>query len=100
MAGCLTETAGAGVTPDNFHRLRVGMTEREVEAILGKPGEPVLYTTFGPDTFWSGEHCRVNVWFGRGGVACAELAGDDGLQEFLPDRDPSFWDHLRRWLPW
>src|SRR5689334_5221586 len=27
-----------GVTPENFYRIRRGMTEQEVEAILGGPG--------------------------------------------------------------
>jgi hypothetical protein len=31
--------AKPGVTPENFHLLRVGMTEQEVEATLGGPGE-------------------------------------------------------------
>jgi hypothetical protein len=98
-----------GVTPENFHRLRVGMREQEVEAILGEhgeiPAERVIVT--GSDLpyeryrYWGGKHSHVEVRFNSGRVCQGRLWDtDDGRQESLPNRDPSFWDRGRGWLPW
>jgi hypothetical protein len=90
-----------GVTAENFHRLRRGMSEQEVEAILGKPGEATVSFTFGPDTYWAGEHSQVDVWFIDGRVYRARLLyKGDGQTEYLSDLSPSFWDRVRRSLPW
>jgi hypothetical protein len=89
-----------GVTPENFHRLRLGMTEPEVEAILGEP------TVRGCETDWGDEHCYVRILFRDGPpqgpylLSEAQLETDNGRREYLPSRDPSFWDRVRPWLPW
>jgi hypothetical protein len=78
---------GAGITRENFERIRTGMTEREVEGILGArsgdysggrayiPASPLsrdtqsLHRPLGDgegDTvlrWWAGEEVAVYVWF-------------------------------------
>jgi hypothetical protein len=92
---------GPGVTPANFHRLRLGMTEQEVEAIFGGRGEDQIFVRRrGPDRYWVDEHCQVSVWFSDGRVAWAILLDkDDRHMELLCDDSTSFWDRVRRLLP-
>jgi hypothetical protein len=91
-----------GVTPENFHRLRVGMTEREVEAILGQSTRPMPPL---PPSCWDGEHSHIFVvylWGPFDGylVVGAQLDTDDSRRESLPNHEPSLLERLRRGLPW
>jgi hypothetical protein len=75
-----------GVTPDNFKRLRQGMTREHVEAILGRPGREE-----GPDTVWEGDRCRVSVQFVDINYAWAgQLETDDGQVLSLPPEPAPF----------
>jgi hypothetical protein len=73
-----------GVTPDNFLRLRKGMTRQHVAAILGSPGRPEK-----PDTVWEGDRCRVSVQFADVNSALdGRLETDDGRVLTLPPEPP------------
>ncbi len=96
-----------GVTWDNFHRLRVDMSARDVEALLGKPNE-----TFQAQANWT-----VKVWR-KGVIIQLSFAGDRldsggcaspthlhewGKVEVSGQVEPlhkgeSFLDRIRRWL--
>jgi hypothetical protein len=109
---------GAGITPDNYERIQVGMTEKEVEAVLGaragdysggrayfpasehRPRIPRAIRPrergFGPDEtlhMWAGDEVAVYVWFDGAGRAVDKM-----LRPLRPDGGP--WDRLRRLLPW
>src|SRR5262245_10292063 len=81
-------------------RIYDGMSEREVEAMLGGPAhesEPILEVD--PDT---GEprpsKMVIRRWFGGGGsiVLITDEAGTVSAAAYYPS--PSFWDRVRRWL--
>ena len=87
----------------NYERIQVGMTERQVEAILGgsprweieaeRPKEARLHKLSG-NVFWPAE------WWGRAGVITVYYDTDgivyDKSFEELPfeAKPPSFWDYL------
>ena len=57
FAGC-----GEKATEDNFKKIKVGMTEKEVIEILGKPQEvlqPAQYKEFGLKNFEYGNESRI-----------------------------------------
>jgi hypothetical protein len=92
------------VTLDNCRRLRVGMREAEVEAVLGPPDGPADASG---NRDWKGERCRVQLRFDASGavtdgiVMYSTAGGDKGcliLGSLL--QPPSFWDQLRGTLPW
>jgi hypothetical protein len=56
------------VTPDNFRRLRVGMRQREVEAVLGGPGHFGGHVTMSYFMSWTGDNARVLLQFDEWGV--------------------------------
>jgi hypothetical protein len=58
-----------GVTKSNCDSIQVGMTEREVEALLGGPATRVVFETpDGPVKDWVGPKCSVGVAFSEGRV--------------------------------
>jgi hypothetical protein len=76
------------------------MSTREVKAILGEPDERGIMS----DTlvwWWEGEGCRIGITFCVDALF-GQLHTDDGQVLDLPSGHPppSFWDRLRRWLPW
>jgi hypothetical protein len=94
----------AGVTADRFRKLELGLTEEEVEAVLGAPAESSTGFCLdgGQDVtvkYWRGERCWVTVSF-SGGVFEGELQTDDGRVWFLSSRrpEPTFWERLSRLL--
>lgn len=84
-----------GVTPANFHRLRVGMSEQEVKAILGEAGTR-SGSTF---TYWFTADSTVTIEFTEGNAEWGQLMMGDGQGESLPGLSPPFWDRLRVLLP-
>ena len=103
---------GAGITPASYERIRVGMTEKEVEAVLGvRPGDYSGGRAYFPASprrpgwpplgsgrretlrMWAGDEVAVYVWFDDGGQAVDKM-----LRPLRPDGGP--WDHLRGLLPW
>jgi hypothetical protein len=104
-----------GVTVESFRRLDLGLTEEQVEDVLGTPAQSS--TRICPDLdepdgrlppaqditvkFWRGERCSVTVSF-SGRAFEGELQTDDGRVVFLSSRrpEPTFWDRLRRLLRW
>jgi hypothetical protein len=93
-----------GAMPENFLRLRRGMTRREVEAIFGEPG------TFGgrievgyPITEWRSGLGTAFVEFDSSvdRTHAGWFRFDDGRPSLsFPGASPSFLDRLRRMFPW
>jgi hypothetical protein len=80
-----------GVTPANFQRLHIGMQEKEVEAILGGPGEKVPYG-HGHLTFWVDSSCQLLMGFGGSTLdraICGEMTLKDGSKVQLRDEPAS-----------
>jgi hypothetical protein len=79
-----------GVTPANFARIRVGMTEREVEALLGGPGHPASsdVRTFPLEKDWrdASADYHVFLWFDETGRVESKAAGRTWPEESLFDR--------------
>jgi hypothetical protein len=55
------------VTTENFHRLRAGMTQAQVQAILGEPDEETDEGEGDPYTLWNGKEIEICLWFGEDG---------------------------------
>jgi hypothetical protein len=89
-----------GVTLENFRRLHVGMTEAQVEAILG-----TSHDKWRGDGGWvwvyEGADRRVGVEIGfSGGEAIGGVYGTD-VRHFEPLREKrTFLGWVRSWLPW
>jgi hypothetical protein len=97
------------VTPENFRRLRLGMTRPQVERILGQPrGAGAVDCSL----VWEGEGVRVTLDFAEPGGGGTLVTGDltflrSGAREAvrLPahlggEDEETFLDRLRRLLPW
>jgi hypothetical protein len=80
LAGLLMPPVRPGVTVGNFQRLREGMTEEQVEAILGRAadGREEYYST--PYSIWRGEDFTIAIHFGAhepaGGASDGALITD------------------------
>ncbi len=91
-----------GVTVENFRLLHKGMTEEEVESIMGGPGTDMMHVTLRHVTHWDGEDCTVGIWFSEiifdsGPVGAEEgtLTTKDGLSEELRENP-----RRGKWFPW
>jgi hypothetical protein len=100
-----------GVTPENFKRLRVGMTEREAVAILGRPADSCFVSRNGTWYWgWSGDECSVSLVAAAWGVGASDtpeerfleggtLTLNDGSSISLPEKSgKSPLDKLREWV--
>jgi hypothetical protein len=92
-----------GITSTNFDRIRPGMTEPEVEGLLGGPG------TLGPAparhriAYWSGKHMSVAVGFeDRGGRWRVKSRAYRACGRFFqhPWKQDGYLDRLRAWIGW
>jgi hypothetical protein len=94
-----------GVTVENFRRLHQGMTFEEVGAILDAPGQGRTWWGEGQSltVYWKTDHGHAEVEFidpGEGGAQAGQFRADDGRVVLLRPKPLSFWDQLRRRLPW
>jgi hypothetical protein len=101
----LLHRPGPGVTRENFLRIRKGMTEKEVGAILGGPGMVGSVTLGGYKKDWAREdgqaHVRIGFFDGgiNGGTVRSGSFSSSGEVLYLPDVDEeSLVTKLRRWL--
>lgn len=93
-------TINPGVNAENFRRLRLGMTQIEVERILGRPGE------FQPKSphwqQWNENGTSISVGFGNhdGTLNCASanvsVPGSGRYLLEIPEK--SMINDIRRWL--
>lgn len=67
-----------GATPANFMRLHKGMDEKEVEAIMGRPGDYRMGFTGNHCTFWRELHCSVVIGFSDITIDGISLGAKDG----------------------
>jgi hypothetical protein len=98
--------SGGYVTAESYERIREGMTQREVEALLGGPADEsgeVLHT--GPpdpeptiDAWWYGNTVAISVWFYRGRVCYKKMR--DRRPDEGGDSGRRVLDRLRRLVPW
>jgi hypothetical protein len=59
------------ITVDNYERVQIGTSRREVENILGPPRFEVEPVGKVPLSWWVDSHCyscRRDEWWGRGGI--------------------------------
>jgi hypothetical protein len=90
------------VTAESVDKIRVGMTEKEVEDMLGGPGIKAPFTSkrikVGP-----GVPPTIHFWLGRNGFIEIEFDNDGQVigKSFHNVKDsPNFIDRLRDWLGW
>ena len=102
-------TSAPGVNPENFSRLHFGMTEADVERILGERGE--LSALFPPSQLsppftaygktWIGENNTIKVVFDMKDGCVLDLYANLSVpgvgREFLAVHE-SIFDRIRRWL--
>jgi hypothetical protein len=80
------------ITPSNCARLQKGMTQAQVEAILGRePDWLIPDDEFYGGLAWRGPDGRIEVYFNEDEVAIAA--------RYFPERR-TLVDRLRRLLPW
>jgi hypothetical protein len=94
---------------DNYRRLRSGMTEAQVEQILGRPGDPGDEHPNYLVRQWGGDKDEVGIvlFFEQKdgllaeGVVWPSGAASSGIKysEYLPEPEGPL-DRLRRWLGW
>jgi hypothetical protein len=105
----LTPHPGAGITKENYERIREGMTFAEVEAILGPEGyqtkRPLIVPVSGPTfpRWWIGDDAIITIEFGpKGwGPPTPPFAEWQVTNKHYAERPPEpFLDRLRRLLPW
>ncbi len=87
-----------GVTRVNIHRIEIGMTRAEVEAVLGRGGSPTggpHLTLNGSKAFtWWGEHGTISLAFDDDGRVKAKQ-WDDRPSGTIPQRITRWLDSLR-----
>jgi hypothetical protein len=72
----LALAACGSVTPENYERIKDGMSEAEVIAILGKPAETSSITILGisgTSSSWVGSECSIAIQFVDGKVRIKSL---------------------------
>jgi hypothetical protein len=94
------------VTPENYYRIAEGMTQGEVEAILGRPADRDNIweaVSHGKYSIWEGEEWLIGVRFDDHGVVSWRKDHDnpDEFRSMYRLRPPpTFWQKLRRSLGW
>src|SRR5262249_49291668 len=109
------------ITAESWQKIQIGMTEKEVEDILGGPGKnneeyeahmlkeknkrPIIDVLSEPEGGWlfvEGENTRYRYWIGHRG--CMQVRfnprGQVAFKFFESWRELSFIDRLRDWLGW
>jgi hypothetical protein len=107
LALIITEAAvtpRAGITPENFQRIRKGMTLAEVRRILGSPtGGPHLGRGRGTSYWWEEGNHRVIASFGPADrllEAFARFNSETLIRSCRDEQPPSLFEKLRVWLSW
>jgi hypothetical protein len=87
----------AGVTPENFWRIRPGMSMKDVEALLGPKANPIPI-----GWSWVGPTYHAAILFDKDGKArVGGIMRKDGTGQHWHLRDqPTLLDRLRCLLPW
>jgi hypothetical protein len=87
-----------GVTAENFLRLHPGMTENEVDSILGQATGRLSYNG-GADVSksWEVEESAVIITFGDGATDSGTFFGKDGLRLELRPKPETWREKLKRW---
>jgi hypothetical protein len=104
-AWCLFPSPARSLDVEGYERIQSGMTQADVEAILGAPsailgsGEhvPMSMRRFPVDP---GTH--MAVWMYREGAICAVFGRDGEIRNvnIKADDSPSFWGRVKRWFSW
>jgi hypothetical protein len=86
------------ITKASWEKIRIGMTEKEVEGILSGPGKILG----GPGQGWDNTKRGEKVWLGRRGSILISFKNGDVIGKFWDkdDSGPTFIDRLRDWLGW
>ncbi|HMF18113.1 MAG TPA: hypothetical protein VKE98_12950 [Gemmataceae bacterium] len=86
------------ITKASWEKIRIGMTEKEVEGILSGPGKSLGRPGQGWDNTKRGE----KVWLGRRGSILISFKNGVVIGKFWEKDDygPTFVDRLRDWLGW
>jgi hypothetical protein len=94
------------ITPEAAARIREGMTEEEVEQLLG--GRKATLSLDGREVGSLGNsRGKASLWVGEKGFIAVGFADDersgcrvDRSAEFIPEKPPPFLSRLRRLLSW
>lgn len=116
VVACLALAVGLGiwfvtrphpVNETNFNRIRVGMTQAEVEAILGCPPGDYATRPWMADAFEEDyqEPDRLETWASDWGYIRVRFDKSDRvsakeLRDQFPIPQPGLLDRLRAWLGW
>jgi len=108
LAGRLSTWATAphvGVSLENFHRLKQGMTAQEAEEILGQPNDTAFgmhYSSW--ETWQNGDKTIILEYFGGGDRATWDVSKgallENGQLTLRLGESASLAGCLRRLLPW
>jgi outer membrane protein assembly factor BamE (lipoprotein component of BamABCDE complex) len=76
LALCLVACAGSKINKENFDRINTGMSQAEVQSILGPPteSESVDVTVFsGTSSTWKWQDTTITIQFVNGKVIAKQL---------------------------
>jgi hypothetical protein len=95
------------ITAESHDMIRMGMTEKEVEDILGGPGIPYQEAAqiagerldlIDQARKWDSKNTKI--WLGQRGVMTVEFDQGGEVKATAFAREPHFLDPLRDWLGW
>jgi hypothetical protein len=84
------------ITQANCAKIKPGMTEKEVETLLGRKEDQVCYCCWGPSFhMWKGSRGTISV-------CMQEMADPDVVESasFSPSEPRPILEKIRKWLGW
>jgi hypothetical protein len=110
LLGLWLSCSSPGITVANFGRLRIGMSVKEIEVVLGGPATSMSFVTNGIVRGWESDDCAISIIFVCGNSGRTDnpkennMATEGGLwigndlRERLGNRDSGLIEKLRLWL--
>ncbi len=100
------------ITPASWEKIHIGMTEKDVEALLERPGINSKWEEFFPINFFTPtgkvefqnwvSNQDLKIWEGHRGIIGIQFDAEgkvSGKLRIMPT-EQNIWDRLRDWLGW
>ena len=101
----LCDPPGSRITVDAYQQIQVGMTQQQVEGILGGRARNESACLF--ETLQFSTKRRLDEWWGPDIVISITFDAQDRVctkkmetHDYGSEQKPTLWDTVRPWLPW